>query len=111
MKLHKICNVDLKECSAEQKIAYNIAFRCEISGGSEFRKLLATDPKGAAELCTKLRDIHMDAWDRDPGSRRYDREAIYTALDNGLHAYLENHFIATRYEQIGKAFPLRRKEA
>ena len=39
MKYHKIRGVDKAICTAEQMIAYNMAFRIEISMGHEYRAL------------------------------------------------------------------------
>ena len=37
MKYHKIRNIDIKTCTAEQKIAYNMAFSADITFGDRFR--------------------------------------------------------------------------
>lgn len=108
MKLHKIRNVALEECCAEQKIAYNIAFRCDTTCGHRYNELLKEDPEAAAALLEEVKEIHLGSWDRDYASysRKYDRDVIVACLEAGLANYLKNFFIATRYEQIGKAFPL-----
>lgn len=87
-KLHKINGIDLKTCSAEQKIAYNLAF----SYGEYY--------KDADRLMELYRLGYVYKQDR------YNEEAIKTALHNGLEKYLEKPFIASSYEIIGKTFTL-----
>lgn len=111
MKLHKIRNVALEECCAEQKIAYNIAFRCYINCEDRYRDVLKNDPEEAAALLERAKEIHLSMYDdevaRQPRrSTKYDRDAIVACLDAGLKNYIENNFIATNYKQVGKAFPL-----
>ena len=105
MKYHKIRNVDINTCTAEQKIAYNMAFRADLSYGDEFRKLDTAMAKSDA-----AHDIirHMFAQYRagyDYKAGRYNEDAIQAALNAGLGKYLEKPFIAADYETIGKAFP------
>lgn len=89
LKTHKIRNVDKSVCCAEQKIAYNLAF-CHLNiGGFSVEKALEIW-RGSAQAA----------------EGRYNAEAIEAALRAGADAYRERPFIASRYEQIGEAFPL-----
>lgn len=45
MKWHKIRNVPIDVCSAEQKVAYNMAFRVHINQGDQYRALQTTAEK------------------------------------------------------------------
>ena len=44
MKYHKIAGVEKAVCTAEQKIAYNLAFRAHIANQSEFDRVNAINP-------------------------------------------------------------------
>ena len=93
MKYHKIRGIPLTVCTAEQKIAYNISFanydwiRVQ---QKDWRKELQT-------ICLR--------YATDPKFARYDMDLVYSALLAGFKQYAHYPFIATSYEQIGKAFP------
>lgn len=105
MKYHKISGVELKTCTAEQKIAYNLAFNAHISFGDAFNNLDSGIAK--AEAVIKIRDRMMNQYRLGYNYKhgRYDEDAIQSALHAGLRNYLEKPFIANDYESIGKAFP------
>lgn len=107
MKYHKIRNVSKEVCTAEQKIAYNLAFRAHINFQEEFDRVNAVHPGGARSDCTRLAHREVESFrrahDYKPG--QYDDDAIFSALLAGLYDYMCRPFIATSYEQIGKAFP------
>ena len=89
MKTHKIRGVEKSVCTAEQKIAYNLAFAyLHINGWT---------PQTAI-------DIYRKSAEGVKG--RYNVEAIEAALLAGADAYRAKPFIAFRYEDIGAAFPL-----
>ena len=96
MKYHKICNIPIEVCTAEQKIAYNLvsAYRDCIVGGS-----FSTWPE-AAHWCVRMYTL---GYDYKPG--KYDIDAIFCAINAGIESFCEKPFIASSYEQIGKAFP------
>ena len=105
MKYHKIHGVALETCTKEQKIAYNIAFRLHISAGDKYHKAANTVPAFVLDRMKNelLRDgLRMWQIDGDP---RLDVDAIFSALRAGLHDYLMRPFVASSYEQVGKAFP------
>lgn len=88
MKLHKIRNIDINICSAEQKIAYNFAF-----AGYCW-----------ADLEQVLKNL---ARYREQFRGKYDCDAIAEALRNGYEAYKSGAArIFTSYEEVGKAFPI-----
>ena len=105
MKYHKIRNVDINTCTAEQKIAYNMAFSADITFGDKFRKLDTAMAKDDAvhDIIRHLFRQYHAGYDYKAG--RYNEDAIQAALNAGLGSYLEKPFIAWDYESIGKAFP------
>jgi len=106
MKTKKIRNIDRSVCVGEQKVAYNMAFRAHINCSSKYEKLDSEMEKSA--FITKIRDLLMEefrsAYDYKPGE--FNEDVIFVALNQGLKNYMENFFIASEYEQIGKAFPI-----
>lgn len=105
--LHKIPNVDLDVCSAEQKIAYNLAFDCHISYQEDFDRVKVEGTEAAidAGINTMIQKSIQRVLD-NPKMKRYDVDAIAHALHTGLRAYMEKPFIATYYSRIGEAFPI-----
>ena len=107
MKYHKIQNVEKSICTAEQMIAYNIAFRLHISYADEFKKVNAVNQGEARANCVDLSREGLK-WYRmsySYKSGKYDEDAIFSALLAGLYDYLSNFRIFSSYEDIGKAFP------
>lgn len=105
MKLHKIRNVPLDVCCAEQKIAYNMAFCIHINRGEEYLALQDSKKPAAIERMIKeaLAD-YRNAYTYLPG--KYNEDAIAKALRNGLASYLETFFIATDFQRIGAVFSM-----
>ena len=104
MKLHKIPGIPLDVCAAEQKIAYNLAFRIHVNRGDEYLAIPDSRKAQAVEwLVEEALGDYRNAYAYKPG--KYDEEAIAVFLKNGLANYLDQHFIATNYERVGKAFP------
>ena len=104
MKTRKIRNVAKEVCTAEQKIAYNLAFRAHISFGDKYRT--ATSGVDKSNIFVTARDIEIAAFKRECGDKKYNIDAIFVALNQGLKDYLSKPFIATDYAEIGKAFPI-----
>lgn len=104
MKTRKIRNVAKEVCTAEQKIAYNMAFRAHISYGDQYKAAYSNVDK--SQIVFKIRDSLIDAFKRDYDTKAYNLDVIFVALNQGLRNYLEKPFIATDYEEIGKAFPI-----
>ena len=105
MKYHKIRNIPLDVCTAEQKIAYNIAFRAHISFQDKFDEARKKSQICVSEIVDKIISAEMKCWKLDHGKSAYNIDAIFSALRAGLEKYLENPFIASDYGKIGKAFP------
>ncbi len=105
MKYHKIRNVALETCTAEQKIAYNIAFTAHINYGDQFSKLQCevTRSEAIGEIIRREMKGYKNAYTYKPG--KYDEDSIFCCLNAGLQKYLLKPFIASDYETIGKAFP------
>ena len=109
LKYHKIKNVPLEVCTAEQKVAYNIAFAVHINYQDKYDKA-----KAISSICADdvVRDIIlMEVQNFKKGMEEglykghFDIDAIQACLNAGLVDYLDHFFIAWEYEQIGKAFP------
>lgn len=105
--LHKIAGVEKAICSAEQKIAYNLAFDCHISYQEDFDRVKAEGAEAAidAGINAMVQESIQRVLD-NPKMKRYDVDAIAHALHTGLRAYMEKPFIATYYSRIGEAFPI-----
>ena len=107
--LHKIRNVSRDVCTAEQKIAYNLAFRCHISHQDEFNRVKAIGNQAAISegiscmIRQALRD-YQAAYAYTSG--KYDLDAIFHALHAGLLEYMNRPRILSSYEAIGQAFPI-----
>lgn len=104
MKYHKIKNIPLDVCTAEQKIAYELAFRIHVGAGDIYNAALKRSAICADEVLRKRLKIQFDSWLELYGGK-FNDDAIYSCLLAGLADYLEKPFIATGYEEIGKAFP------
>lgn len=108
MKYHKIRGIDISVCTAEQKIAYNIAFSVYINYGTKYNRVFAEYPRIVSD--DLLKDIiqqEIKSYKESDKDGKYNIDAIFAALNYGLHDYLVNtkYHIFTDYEQIGKAFP------
>jgi hypothetical protein len=107
MTYHKIRGVDKSVCTAEQKIAYNLAFHAHISFQNNYDKARSVSAACVSALVGEIVALSLknyrSAYDYKPG--KYDEDAIFCALNAGISAYLERPFIASDYATIGKAFP------
>ena len=110
MKLayHKIPRVAKSVCTAEQMVAYNIAWRLQLTYLSGWRKLSATGIE--LHRCEAIQDLietgmkwYRAAYDYKPGN--FDEDAIVCCLRAGLKKYMDRPFIATDYATVGRAFP------
>ena len=95
MIYHKISGVDKSICTAEQKIAYNLAF----SHSDYIKRSDMTIP----EAVNKMLELYRAGYDYKPN--KYNEDAIFSCLNAGLLDYLKKPFIASSFDQIGKAFP------
>ena len=92
MTFRKIPNVEKDVCTAEQKIAYNFAFRYR-------------DFDGGKELVDLLHVVAADIKSNEKMMLRYDIDSIIHCLRNGYIEYRKNYpAIITDYKTIGKVF-------
>ena len=94
MKYHKIRNVPLDVCTAEQKVAYNLAFSHHdfVVKSGKFHSYAE-----AAQYIVK--NLYHG---------KYDANAIFCALNAGLENYCKGKYhIMTSYAEIGAMFPAR----
>ena len=107
MKYHKIRNVPMNVCTAEQKIAYNIAWRVYLSFDREYNAARNVSRICASEVAMQARDFYFGEWMTEYAEKsRYNNDAILAALNAGLENYLaaERHVLGS-YEEVGSAFP------
>lgn len=106
-KYHKIPNVPLKVCTAEQKIAYNLAF----SNGDLYRKEYHRMPMQFQKsevihaAARQMLEFYRMGYTYKPG--KFNEDMIYSALLAGLENYFNYNKsgILASYEEIGKIFP------
>lgn len=106
LKYKAIRGVDKTICTAEQKIAYNLAFRLHISYQDNYNVLDSGFAKSQAivDMVNYAIKSYCHACDYVPCM--YNLDAIKAALHAGLQAYLDkNGPVAGSYEEIGKMFP------
>ena len=106
MIYHKIKNVSMEVCTAEQKIAYNLAF-------SNYSWIKKYYDKAPTEICKseimsegilKMLENYKLSWGYKEG--RYNEDAIFCCLNAGFRDYINgNIHIFASYEEIGKTFP------
>ena len=96
MKYHKISGVDLAVCTAEQKIAYNLAF-------GHYDNIHSKNFSNFAEAAQWIVNLYKCSYTYN--QNKFDIDAIFCALNAGLEAYCKKPFIASTYEEIGNAFP------
>ena len=104
MKCHKIRGVDLKTCTAEQKIAYNYAFMWVDCGKKIFNSNSPESVK--SEELQNIINCIIKNMEQNGTNKRYNIDAVITAFRNGFRGYCKNFFIASDYEAIGEAFPI-----
>lgn len=103
IKYHKIPGVEKTVCTAEQKIAYNLAFA---DGDILLRLVNDGKVKNAREAVETIFRLH----DMENITKKYDIDGVFSALLAGIEKYIKNYaerhdFLFTSYEQIGEAFP------
>lgn len=102
MTYHKIRNVEKSVCTAEQVIAYKIAFRIWINRGGDIAAL----PTASAQDDAEKRLVKLYISDLIKQGSRYNLDAVFCALNAGLHDYLfGDHHAMISYYDVGRAFP------
>ena len=105
MKYNKIRGVEKSVCTAEQKIAYNLAFRASISYQDVYNKAKTISAVCVSDILRKIVEQEMHEFSFSSDCGKYNGDAIESALNAGIENYLNNPFIASDYATIGKAFP------
>ena len=103
MKYHKIKNVPLNICTAEQKIAYNLAF----SNVHIFKKAYDLSPMQfqKSEVIHDAVNFCLRMWSYNKNVSKYDIDAIFCALNAGIEEYIKKGCpILASYEDISKMF-------
>lgn len=106
MQYHKINGVPLDECTAEQKIAYNLAFMYYDNVIKEYNRLPMQFQKSelVSASVRKMLDLYRMGRDYKPG--KYNEDAIFCALNAGFENYLKaKYHILSSYKAIGEMFP------
>lgn len=111
MTYHKIRNVPLEVCTAEQMVAYNIAFATHINYQDKYDKAKAISSICADDLVREIILMEVQNFKKGMEEGRYNKKSfdidtIQGCLNAGLADYLDHFFIATKYEQVGEAFPV-----
>ena len=115
LKYHKIRNVPKEVCTAEQMIAYNMAWRAHISFQDDYDRAKTISAICVDDVVQQAIAYHLMVWERDycsPDGSHYKKsnaklniDAIKACLQAGMKGYFEKHFIASDYDRVGKAFP------
>ena len=106
MKYHKIKNIPLDVCTAEQKIAYNLAFSNYALFEKQYHALPMHFQKRdlISYAVHKMIDMYKCGYDYIDG--KYNIDAIFSALNAGFENYLcADYHILTSYKDIGNMFP------
>lgn len=105
MKLHKIRNIDLSECSKEQKIAANIAWYAH-GWYSEYRTIETKE--GKENYISLVINEMIEHYEKHYSTNNLSMEYVRIALNFGLPGYMEKSSpkIYTSYSEIGKDFPV-----
>ena len=90
MKCHKIRGIDLKICTAEQKIAYNYAFMWVDCGKKIFNSNSPESVK-SEELQNIIKSI-IKSIKQNGTDKTYNIDAIITAFRNGFRGYCKRCF-------------------
>lgn len=111
MKYHKIRNVSLEVCTAEAKIAYNLAFLCATDYRDAYKKNASNVSRIAvSDLASEAVNWCMRMW-KDGNTYqttpdKYDIDSIFCCLNAGMEKYFKGDYaILSSYEEIGKTFP------
>lgn len=108
LKYHKIKNIPLEVCTAEQKIAYNLAFSNIAIAEKYYNKCVSEIQKSS--IVSDIVNLCMKQWtnsyDYEIRQKKYNVDAIFSALMAGMEKYInEKYHILNSYEEIGKMFP------
>ena len=104
LKCKKIRGIDKSVCTAEQKIAYNFAFRYADLG----KKVLNADaPKFVkADGYFQIEQMVLQEVKGNVKLNKLNIDAIQIAFRQGFKEYCKKPFIALSYSQIGDCFKI-----
>ena len=111
MKYHKIRNVPLEVCTAEAKIAYNLASTYATEYRNAYKKNTSNISRIAvSDLVSETVNWCIKMWkDGEPHQTtpdKYDIDAIFCCLNAGMENYFKSDYtILSDYKEIGKIFP------
>lgn len=106
MKYKKIRGIDKSVCTAEQMIAYNLAWAYAgkyrdtwKKSAEKYSRIAQTEfIHEAVQWCMKFADDKIRA--------KYNVDAIQSCLNAGMENYFNGKYrILSSYEEIGKTFP------
>lgn len=106
MKYHGIRGIKKEVCTAEQKIAYNLAFAWYDIALKQYSKLPMQFQKSALveEYVRKMVSDFQRTYGDSP--KEYDIDAIFCALMGGFENYIKAGCpICKSFEEVGKMFP------
>ena len=106
MQYHKIRGVEKSVCTAEQKIAYNLAH----AYAYEYRQTWKKDKDKymrfqQSEFIYEAVCWCYKMWKTCRGYDKYNADAIESALRAGMENYFNGNAILCSYEEIGRTFP------
>lgn len=106
IKYHKIPKVEKSVCTAEQKIAYNIAWRLHLTYGDQWKNKDNFCKMAQSDFIHELIRKGLEMWKNAEPNSKYDIDGIFSALNAGLENYFNTKYhIMSSYEEIGKMFP------
>ncbi len=104
MKYHKIRGIPLSVCTAEQRVAYNMAYRIYIVYNESY-SLLQTQQQKSEFLSKVIHDL-LEYIQDYCYTGKYDLDAAFCALNAGLENYMNSEVrVLNDYKDIGEMFP------
>ena len=106
-KYHKIPNVALEVCTAEQKIAYNLAFAYGDPYRKEYHRMPMQFQKAEVITAAAREMLKLYRMGYDYKAGKYNEDMIHSSLLSGLENYFNfnQSGVVGGYEEIGKIFP------
>ena len=110
MKYHKIKDIPLEVCTAEAKIAYNLASTYTSEYKATYQKKAHLFPRIAVsdfidEAVNKCLKMWVNGYTYQTTPHKYDIDAIQCCLNAGMEDFFKSeHSILSSYEEIGNIF-------
>lgn len=107
MKYHKIRNIPMHICTAEQKIAYNLAFSHTVNYRKMYQIAQCNFQKreiitSAVHWCITL---YQSSYEYAENPKKYNIDGIFTSLMAGMENYFNGKEILCSFSEIGETFP------